>query len=108
LQEISVDAARKADPLSQERWKTNDVTFTAVSLIQQNKVQQEDTLAQAQGEIALGLIQVYRALGGGWQIRCTGCETNNPVVLPAVPAGRDSGVTPARLGAPTSARPIRE
>jgi hypothetical protein len=30
-------------------------------------------LAQAQGEIALGLIQVYRALGGGWQLRCTGC-----------------------------------
>src|SRR5439155_7839733 len=98
LQELSVEAARKADPLSQERWKTNDVTFTAVSLIQQNKVQQEDTLAQAQGEIALGLIQVYRALGGGWQIRCTGCETpaDRPNVgefLPALPR--------AQLGPPS-------
>src|SRR5262249_19216208 len=25
--------------------------------------------AQAQGDIALGLIQVYRALGGGWELR---------------------------------------
>ena len=32
----------------------------------------EDTLAQAQGEIGTGLIQVYRALGGGWEIRLSG------------------------------------
>jgi hypothetical protein len=34
------------------------------------------------------LIQVYRALGGGWQIRCTGCEpTGQPleVTLPPPP-----------------------
>ena len=107
LQEKSVEAARKAAPLSEERWyKTNDVTFTAVSLIQQNKVQQEDTLAQAQGEIALGLIQTYRALGGGWQIRCTGCETPTPAMLPALPPG-EGRVLPARLGAPTSVVPNR-
>ena len=40
---------------------------------------QQNLLAQARGSIALGLIQVYRALGGGWQIRCTGCE---PTGLP--------------------------
>lgn len=50
------------------------------------KTQQEDTLAVAQGDIALGLIQVYRALGGGWQIRCepTGAE-GAPVVVPGLP-----------------------
>jgi NodT family efflux transporter outer membrane factor (OMF) lipoprotein len=32
-------------------------------------VQQQDKLAQATGDIALGLIQVYKALGGGWEIR---------------------------------------
>jgi NodT family efflux transporter outer membrane factor (OMF) lipoprotein len=75
FQQKSVNAARKAADLSPERWyKTNDLTFTTVSLIQQNKVQQEDTLAQARGEIALGLIAIYKALGGGWQIRLTGCE----------------------------------
>jgi hypothetical protein len=30
----------------------------------------------------LGLIQVYRALGGGWQIRCNGCQAPGPF-LPA-------------------------
>jgi NodT family efflux transporter outer membrane factor (OMF) lipoprotein len=33
-------------------------------------VTQQDKLAVAKGDIALGLIQVYKALGGGWQIRC--------------------------------------
>ncbi|MCE9551751.1 MAG: transporter, partial [Planctomycetes bacterium] len=32
-------------------------------------VLQQDQWAQAQGQVAQGLIQVYRSLGGGWQIR---------------------------------------
>jgi NodT family efflux transporter outer membrane factor (OMF) lipoprotein len=33
-------------------------------------VGQQDKLAVSTGDIALGLIQIYKALGGGWQIRC--------------------------------------
>lgn len=32
-------------------------------------VGQQDKLAQSRGDIAQGLIQVYKAMGGGWQIR---------------------------------------
>lgn len=32
-------------------------------------VQQQDALAVAQGQVASSLVDVYRALGGGWQIR---------------------------------------
>ena len=32
-------------------------------------VGQQDKLAQLRGDIALGLIQIYKALGGGWEIR---------------------------------------
>src|SRR6516225_3221382 len=32
-------------------------------------VGQQDKLAQSQGDIALGFIQIYKALGGGWEIR---------------------------------------
>jgi hypothetical protein len=32
-------------------------------------VQQQDNLAVARGNIALNLINVYRALGGGWELR---------------------------------------
>jgi NodT family efflux transporter outer membrane factor (OMF) lipoprotein len=39
--------------------------FTAVNF----QVTQQDAAAQAEGNIALNLILLYRALGGGWQIR---------------------------------------
>jgi NodT family efflux transporter outer membrane factor (OMF) lipoprotein len=39
-----------------------------IAIITQTKVQQQDLQAQSHGEIAQGLIQVYRALGGGWEI----------------------------------------
>jgi NodT family efflux transporter outer membrane factor (OMF) lipoprotein len=37
--------------------------------LESTQVQQQDNLAVAQGNIALNLINVYRALGGGWEIR---------------------------------------
>jgi NodT family efflux transporter outer membrane factor (OMF) lipoprotein len=43
--------------------------FNRFVLIEQNRVQQDDLLAQSRGAIAQGLIHVYRALGGGWQVR---------------------------------------
>jgi outer membrane protein TolC len=54
------------------QYAAGTIDLTRLTLLQQNLVPAEDTLAQAQGEIALGLIQVYRALGGGWQIRTAG------------------------------------
>jgi NodT family efflux transporter outer membrane factor (OMF) lipoprotein len=39
-----------------------------IAIITQTKVQQQDLQAQAHGAIAQGLIQVYRALGGGWEV----------------------------------------
>jgi NodT family efflux transporter outer membrane factor (OMF) lipoprotein len=39
--------------------------FTAVNF----QVAQQDAAAQAEGNIALNLVLIYRALGGGWQIR---------------------------------------
>ncbi|HEY2827445.1 MAG TPA: hypothetical protein VGJ04_07570, partial [Pirellulales bacterium] len=44
--------------------------FNRYAVILQNLIVQQDQWAQARGQIALGLIQTYRALGGGWQIRC--------------------------------------
>ncbi len=59
-------------------------------------VQQQDKLAVAVGDIAQGLIQVYKALGGGWQIRLdeagahgagahgAGAHPGGPVLMPPV------------------------
>ena len=61
--------------------------------ILQSLIQQQDQWAQARGQIALGLIETYRALGGGWQLRYSappdkrellGCEA--VLVQPSEPA----------------------
>ncbi|MSQ93538.1 MAG: TolC family protein [Gemmataceae bacterium] len=63
-----------------------NVTFTRVTQVQQLKVQADDLLAQSKGEIALGLIQIYKALGGGWRIRCVDGES--PAVVEELPPPR--------------------
>jgi hypothetical protein len=77
-----------------EQWKSGVVDFTRVAQLLQSQVVLEDTLAQVQGEIATGLISVYKGLGGGWELRCTGCTPGEaPVtdeVLP-VPRRLDDG-----------------
>ncbi len=44
--------------------------FNRYAVIQQNLITQQDQWALLRGEIAQGLIQVYRALGGGWVVPC--------------------------------------
>ena len=73
-QAASVADAKRAVEIVVAQYSQGVTDLTRVTLLQQNLVPLEDTLAQAQGEIATGLIQVYRALGGGWEIRLTGCE----------------------------------
>lgn len=66
LQE-SVNAARKAVKIVVLQYEKGAVDFNRYATIEQNLVVQQDLMAQAQGEIAQGLISVYRALGGGWE-----------------------------------------
>jgi len=66
---ISVEASERAVNIAIAQYKGGVVDFNRVALLQQNLVEQQDLLAQAQGDIALGLVNTYKALGGGWQIR---------------------------------------
>jgi NodT family efflux transporter outer membrane factor (OMF) lipoprotein len=93
LQQESANAGVAAVKAIQDLWKgglLND--YTRVAQLEQNLVLLQDVLAQAEGEIALGLIQVYKALGGGWQIRLTGC---NPAALAALGAPCPAPAGPA-------------
>jgi len=78
-QAASVADAKRAVDIVLAQYSAGTTDLTRVTLLQQNLVPLEDTLAQSEGEIATGLIQVYRALGGGWEIRLTG---GNPGPLP--------------------------
>jgi len=64
------------------------VDFNRYAVIEQNLITQQDQWAQARGQVVQGLIQVYRALGGGWQIRLQ------------VPTNGGPGIVPPPLGPP--------
>jgi NodT family efflux transporter outer membrane factor (OMF) lipoprotein len=113
LLDESVDASRKAVNIVVEQYRQGATDFNRYAVIEQNLVTQQDLAAQARGQVAQGLIAVYRALGGGWEIRCGGeaatTETSLPVRLPAaepvVPPDAARPDPPA-LTAPT--RPLSE
>jgi NodT family efflux transporter outer membrane factor (OMF) lipoprotein len=93
----SVVAASKAVDLAVVQYKNGLVDFNRVALLEQNLVQQQDLLAQAQGDIALGLVHAYRALGGGWEIRCArqdetggGLEPPGPTRAEELPPGKSA------------------
>jgi NodT family efflux transporter outer membrane factor (OMF) lipoprotein len=92
LQAASVADLEKAVKIVLAQYKEGTVDLTRVTQIEQNLVLALDTLAQARGEIGLGLTQVYRALGGGWEIRTTGCEPTAPPAPSMLPT---DGSTPA-------------
>jgi NodT family efflux transporter outer membrane factor (OMF) lipoprotein len=70
--DASVAAAARTVQITNDQYSEGEVDFTPVFLFESTLTQQQDQLAVAQGDIALGLIAVYRALGGGWQIRLAG------------------------------------
>lgn len=66
---ISADAAADGVKLASVQYREGKIPFVVVATLQQNLVSQQDQLANAYGQLVISLIQTYRALGGGWQIR---------------------------------------
>jgi NodT family efflux transporter outer membrane factor (OMF) lipoprotein len=66
----SAQATQRALELELLNFKEGETNFTGVFVLQADLVQKQDQLAAAQGEVVTSLISVYKALGGGWQIRC--------------------------------------
>jgi len=65
----SAQAARGAFRIAMEQYESGAIDFTPVLTSEQNLFQAETSLAIAMGNVPLGAIGIYRALGGGWQIR---------------------------------------
>ena len=68
LQE-SVVAAQSSLNLALIQYREGITDFTTVLTAQQALLSAEDSLASAMGNISMYLVGVYRALGGGWEIR---------------------------------------
>ncbi len=64
-------AARKTNELIMKLYAEGEADFNRVFNVQNFKTRQEEEAALAKGDVATGLIELYRALGGGWQVlRC--------------------------------------
>ena len=103
LQAASVEDALEAVRIGLTQYRAGTVDFTRVTQLEVTVSQLQDTLALARGEIATGLITVYRALGGGWEIRVQGCT---PTPLPGDQASKDvpePGPAPQATPGPTAA-----
>ena len=65
----STEAAQRSLGLAMLQYRQGITDFTTVLTAQQALLKQQDDLAITLGEISSNLVGVYRALGGGWQIR---------------------------------------
>ncbi len=62
-------SAVQSTKLTLTRYREGESDFTPVLDAMRQQLQVQTSLAKAQGAIPLALVALYRALGGGWQIR---------------------------------------
>jgi NodT family efflux transporter outer membrane factor (OMF) lipoprotein len=65
----AVRAAQHSLQLAVAQYRSGVADFTTVLVAEQQLLAQQDSLAVTAGAIPSNLVAVYRALGGGWQIR---------------------------------------
>jgi len=68
-QQEAVNAATRSVELVEIQYKEGSTDFNRVFVVQQTQVTEQVRLNDNVGGVAKGMIQVYRALGGGWQLR---------------------------------------
>ena len=95
----SVRAATAATQLGVQQYRTGTIDFNRVFNLETTQVQQQDQLAIAAGNIALNLVNVYRALGGGWELRL------HKEQLQASTNGEHGGARSSPLDAPAALGP---
>jgi len=62
-------ASRRSTELALIQYKGGQTDYTTVLTAEQSQLSVENDVAITRGNVVLGLIAVYRALGGGWQAR---------------------------------------
>ncbi|WP_309384737.1 efflux transporter outer membrane subunit [Cerasicoccus frondis] len=66
---LSSAASQRAVDLSQIQYEQGSIPFNTVISTLQSNLAQQDLLVTSQGSVATNLVQLYLALGGGWEIR---------------------------------------
>lgn len=86
----SATQAQRAVEISTIQYREGRVSFQPVVYMQQILARRQDELASSRGTVAMNLVSVYKALGGGWQTRMGG-PVMLPLVVDAPITGEDSG-----------------
>ena len=91
----SVTATEEALKLLTLSFDEGEIDFSAVFLLQGALVGSQNELAQVQGDIVTSLINLYKALGGGWEVRCRGFRTPSFVESESLVQDSEMIATPA-------------
>jgi multidrug efflux system outer membrane protein len=75
--EATVTAQRDALRLSTQRYEGGVTSFLEVLVTERDLFEAELALARAWGDEAVAVVQLYRALGGGWELSAHGGESNS-------------------------------
>ena len=75
----STDSANRSLQLAMLQYRAGSTDFTTVLTAQQSLLTSQDSFASALSDISTNLVGVYRALGGGWELR-EGMDVVSPEV----------------------------
>jgi NodT family efflux transporter outer membrane factor (OMF) lipoprotein len=79
--DLAAAASQRAVDVATIQYQEGAIDFNTLITTLNANVQQQDVLTATQGSVATNLVKVYKALGGGWEIR----DDQDPVdLLPAV------------------------
>jgi outer membrane protein TolC len=98
----SATAAVAATTIEEKLFRDVRADVNRLFTLANSQLQAQDQLAVAQGNIALNLINVYRALGGGWELRL---QAGDPCGAPMTNAAPPPAATDS--GGARDARPMR-
>ncbi len=65
----AADAAQRAADVSTAQYQEGEVPFNTVITTLQSLLSQQDQLAAIQGTVVTNLVDVYKSIGGGWELR---------------------------------------
>jgi NodT family efflux transporter outer membrane factor (OMF) lipoprotein len=108
----AAEAAKQSVQLVRSQYDAGKTDFNRVLTVEQQLTQQEDALAVAQGQVVQSLVSVYKALGGGWQIRLENVATTEAAAVPkrlpdTVPMPQPAPTVPTPPQAPAAAAPVK-
>ncbi|MBS0261205.1 MAG: efflux transporter outer membrane subunit [Planctomycetes bacterium] len=83
--EGSVRDATEAQRVAQVKYRNGEIDFNRLFTVQVLRLNQQEALAIARGNSADSIVQLYKALGGGWEIRLDQAM-NDPSLAPATNA----------------------